>query len=116
MEALQRAITEAPKEVQIGSSDAVRQTTWGIADKMRQRAPVRTGTLLTSIEARVPVLRGLNGSVEINGDAFYWRFIEYGTVNMSARPFIRPSGEEEQNPFIERLRDVGTRLVRLWAN
>ena len=89
MEALQRAIVEAPKETKRGCSDAVRQTTWGIADKMRKRVPVRTGTLLTSIEARVPVQTGLTGRVEIDGDAYYWRFLEYGTVNMAARPFIR---------------------------
>lgn len=116
MEALQRAIVEAPKEAKRGASDAVRQTTWAIADKMRQRAPVRSGTLLSSIDARVPVLTGLTGSVEINGDAYYWRFLEYGTVNMRARPFIRPSGEEEQNPFIERLRDVGNNIMRAWRD
>jgi HK97 gp10 family phage protein len=24
-------------------------------------------------------------------DAFYWRFLEFGTVKMAARPFMRPA-------------------------
>jgi HK97 gp10 family phage protein len=26
-----------------------------------------------------------------NGDAFYWRFVEFGTARMSAQPFMRPA-------------------------
>lgn len=115
IESLKRAVTESPKELKRWSSDAVRQSTWAIADKMRKRAPVRSGTLLSSIDARVPVATGLTGRVFIEGDAFYWRFLEYGTVKMTARPFVRPAAEEESNPYIERFRDVGRKLERFWS-
>lgn len=31
------------------------------------------------------------GSDNPGGDTFYWRFIEFGTSKMSARPFMRPA-------------------------
>ena len=30
------------------------------------------------------------------GDTFYWRFLEFGTQNMAARPFMRPALEANQ--------------------
>jgi len=35
-------------------------------------------------------LQGL-GSKNPGGDTFYWRFIEFGTENISAKPFMRPA-------------------------
>jgi HK97 gp10 family phage protein len=115
MDALKRAVTESPKELKRWSSDAVRQSTWAIADKMRRRAPVRSGTLLTSIDAKVPVSTGLIGRVEIQGDAFYWRFLEYGTIHMKARPFVRPAAEEESNVFVGRFSTIARQLERFWS-
>lgn len=116
MDALKRAITESPKELKRWSSDAVRQSTWAIADKMRRRVPVgETGTLLGAIEAKVPVQTGLTANVNINGDAFYWRFLEYGTVKMAARPFARPAAEEESNAYIGRFTEVGRKLEQFWG-
>ncbi|MBJ9954370.1 hypothetical protein I5735_15155, partial [Acinetobacter baumannii] len=31
------------------------------------------------------------------GDTFYWRFLEFGTQNMIARPFMRPSLQNNVN-------------------
>lgn len=115
MDALKRAVTESPKELKRWSSDAVRQSTWSIADKMRRRVPVREGVLLGSIEAKVPVATGLTGNVSISGDAFYWRFLEYGTVKMTARPFVRPATEEESNPYIARFAEIARRLESFWS-
>jgi HK97 gp10 family phage protein len=33
------------------------------------------------------------GKKGVNRDAYYFRFVEFGTVKMSARPFIRPAFE-----------------------
>lgn len=32
-----------------------------------------------------------SGKENPGGDTFYWRFLEFGTVKMSARPFMRPA-------------------------
>lgn len=39
------------------------------------------------------ILRKANKTVRVIGDAYYWRFVELGTVKMKARPFMRPAFE-----------------------
>ena len=39
-----------------------------------------------------------------NLDAFYWRFVEFGTVNMAARPFMRPAFEAKKYEAVEAIR------------
>jgi HK97 gp10 family phage protein len=117
MDALKRAVTEAPQELRRHGSDAVRDTTNAVADRMRRRVSAfsKTGTLLQEIEAKVPVRSGLMGTVSIGPDAFYWRFIEYGTRYLAARPFVRPSTEEEADPYIGRWQEVARKLERWWG-
>jgi HK97 gp10 family phage protein len=111
MEALQRAIRTAPEAVKVGSQDAVAKTSFAVAQRARSLVPVATGTLKSLIASSI---HGLAGRVGFSDDqrAFYWRFVEYGTVKMSARPFMRPAAEAEERDFIERMRAVGTRLER----
>lgn len=33
-------------------------------------------------------------------DAYYWRFVEFGTSNMAARPFMRPAFEAKKNEAV----------------
>lgn len=37
-------------------------------------------------------------------DAYYWRFVEFGTVKMAARPFLRPAFEAKKLDAIEAIR------------
>jgi HK97 gp10 family phage protein len=70
-------------------------------DKVRESAPVRTGKLKRGTVATVArrsetpgeVVAGVKVSAPRNQkDApFYWKFIELGTRNMAADPFIRPT-------------------------
>lgn len=70
-------------------------------DKVRESAPVRTGKLKRGTVATVArrsetpgeVVAGVKVSAPRNQkDApFYWKFIELGTRNMVAAPFIRPT-------------------------
>jgi len=117
MEALKRAVTEAPKELRRHMSAAIRASTNAVADEMRRFASehAQSGALLQSIEAKVPAsATGLSASVEINREAYHWIFLEYGTVRMSARPFIRPAAERETPRFLARVDNVGTLLERFW--
>lgn len=50
-------------------------------------APVDTGRLRNSL--RVERVEGNGWRVSVNVD--YWNFPEYGTVNMAATPYLRPS-------------------------
>ena len=70
-------------------------------DKVRTSAPVRTGKLKRGIVATVArrsetpgeVVAGVKVSApRRQKDApFYWKFLELGTRNMVAQPFIRPT-------------------------
>ena len=115
MDALKRAVTETPKRLRELSSGAVRETVHRISDRMRRTAPHQSGTLLTSIESDVAARTGVTGKVIIKSDAFYWRFLEYGTIHMAARPFVRPAAESESAPFINRFREVARILDREWG-
>ena len=78
---------------------------WGgvWADEMRAVVPVASGKLRDSIEQVEP------GGITF-GDAFYWRFLEYGTSKMSPKPFIRPTMKRVRTPA---RKDAGTRAVNL---
>lgn len=44
------------------------------------------------------------------GDAFWWHFLEYGTVKMSPRPFIRPAMKKIRTPA---RKDAAERAISL---
>lgn len=58
-----------------------------IAAEAAARAPVSTGTLRSSIEAKIS-----EGNVGIYM-AWYGRFVEHGTVKTAPRPFMVPAAE-----------------------
>lgn len=109
MDALKGAISRSPERAIAHASDAIALSTFAIANRVRAMAPRDTGRLQSSITS---VTRGLNGSVSVQGDAYYWRFQEYGTSNRPARPFIRPATEEETPVFEQRIRAIGSKLER----
>ena len=41
----------------------------------------------------------------VEGEAFYWRFVEFGTSKMPARPFLRPAFESKKNQAVETIRN-----------
>lgn len=41
-----------------------------------------------------------------NRDAYYWRFVEFGTAKMSARPFLRPAFEATKVRAVETIAAV----------
>lgn len=46
-------------------------------------------------------------------DAFYWRFVEFGTQKMAARPFLRPAFETKKLEAIEAIKQyLAARIPR----
>lgn len=96
--------------------DATRAAATIFKDEAVKRAPVRTGKLKKNLV--VITQRDRNGNitsgVHVRGrnprtgnsdnamkasnsrNAFYWRFVELGTSNMAAVPFIRPAYDARQ--------------------
>jgi HK97 gp10 family phage protein len=42
---------------------------------------------------------------EVQGPAYYWRFLEFGTKKMQARPFLRPALVSNQQAAINAIRE-----------
>jgi HK97 gp10 family phage protein len=111
-ESTRRALVAAPERARVHASSAVAASTFAITQRSRSLVPIDTGRLKSAIGSS-RVVSGLQGSVGITDrEAFYWRFVEFGTRRMSARPFFRPAAEQERNVFIQRMRDIGPSLER----
>ena len=79
-----------------------------------------TGLPLTRIVYIVFVRSGKSrqsvGKKQRNLDAYYWRFVEFGTSKMGARPFMRPAFESSKDEALilqaENLRIGALNLVK----
>ncbi|MBP8101801.1 MAG: hypothetical protein KDG56_14715 [Ottowia sp.] len=40
----------------------------------------------------------------LSQDAWYWRFVEFGTVKMSAKPFLRPAFEGKKMEAVDAIK------------
>ena|SRR5687767_5242364 len=113
LEALHRAMLEMPELVRDRLKDVIARATFRLGNAIKTSAPRgETGTLQRSITWRAS---GLTGRVEIGIDAFYWHYLEYGTVKLPARPFIRPAGEAEQPLFERDVIGVGRAIEQRWS-
>ena len=50
------------------------------------------------------IVRRAGMKLGIQGDAYYWRFVEFGTAKMPAHPFLRPAFEAQKMAAIEKFR------------
>lgn len=48
--------------------------------------------------------RGVKDKAGRSLDAYYWRFVEFGTSKMAARPFLRPAFEAKKMAAVEAIR------------
>lgn len=92
------------------SAHVVRGSCARIVYRAKALAPVDTGALRRSITYRLQGTRGYVGctavpmptgdrSRRIWGPAYYWRFVEFGTRYVTAKPFFRPAAEAERGRF-----------------
>lgn len=109
-EATKRAFAAVPELAKSYAEDVVAKSTFAVGQRAQALAPVRTGKLRASIAASSS---GLNGRVGlISKDAYYWRFVEFGTVRIPARPFFRPAAEAEADPYVRAMAAIGPRIER----
>ena len=77
----------------------LREATRAVANELKEevvsRAPVRRGKLRRNVHIRGVNPDTGNSDNTMKADnprnAFYWRFVEMGTVNMPPHPFVRPA-------------------------
>lgn len=127
---LQEALNQLPEKIQgrpvrsaVGAAAKV------VMDEARRRVPVDSGQLKKAIyrgrsrsmSARgketyvVAVRKGkakyantqknrrlnrVGKNYQTRGEAYYWRFLEFGTAKMPARPFLRPAFESKKEEAV----------------
>lgn len=101
----------------------------GTAESIKENIAVRFSTRMFrstgNVGFRVGVLGGARapatavgelkgaGSRNPGGDTFYWRFIEFGTESISARPFMRPAlSQNVDNAIAEFVKQYGPAIDR----
>jgi HK97 gp10 family phage protein len=90
----------APRVARNVNRSAIHAVANEIRNEAKIKAPRQTGTLKKGIKSRrrrprnpdkpysdVYVTAGKN----VRNDAFYWRFVEYGTQTQAPRPFFQPA-------------------------
>lgn len=121
LEKLQQKLEkEFPREAAKEGRALLKKAATELRGKIKNAAPIDEGDLRRSIY--VKVLRDKLGEPHAadvrvrtggkaqkkNRDGFYWRFIEYGTKKMNARPFVAPT--------IERFRPVLDRYFKQYRD
>jgi len=51
----------------------------------------------------------------LSQDAWYWRFIEFGTRKMAARPFLRPALESRRREAVDAMKERLTQRIEMEA-
>ena len=100
-----RALRSAAKELQTALIAAAPRGTGDAQSENRRRY----GQLFKNI--RVREARALRNNTVVmtvsSGDAFWARFLEFGTVRMKAKPWFRPVWDRMQNRLVS---GIGTQL------
>ena len=105
MEAVWRNVNEVRLEIQGLMDDVAKEGAEMIAADARAKVKVKTGTLKRQIEVKTSKFKD-GGYIVIaqgpkNYDKFYASFVEAGTHNMPAQPYMRPAVKKNR-PLIQR--------------
>lgn len=100
MDELVRKLKALPEIVEAASRAAVKAETEEAADDMRAGAPFETGELRRGINAEFDP-RTITGRAV--STASYSTFVEDGTSDTAAQPFVQPAAERARRRFPERV-------------
>mgnify|MGYP000959193211 CR=1 FL=1 len=96
---------ELTKSLRAELAKVVRETAFAIEADAKQRAPVDTGALRSSIQADVKDAETLL-QAEVAVGVEYGPYVELGTVHQSAQPFLTPAVEAQRQPFEQRIAEA----------
>ncbi len=132
LDELLRALERLPRELAAKNGGPVRSALFQagkvIREEARRRAPQgKTGNLKRAVRMRrernpranghaeqyiIDVRTGRKGSGKAN-QAYYWRFVEFGTRKAAARPFLRPAFEAKKREAVDVFQRVLDRRIQL---
>lgn len=117
--ALLQTLKQFPKNIQRNvMSGAVRAGAAVIRNEAKARVPKRTGNLKKSIivmkrksEGYGVIRYSVTPSKKGKHSGWYAHFIEFGTVNQSAKPFLRPALDAKQGEALQASQDYITKRI-----
>lgn len=62
---------------------------------------VRRSARRSVLQAGGTVRQAQQSAIRDDRDAYYWRFVEFGTSKMPARPFLRPAFESQKEKAVQ---------------
>ena len=146
LEQLKKALNQLPVEIQQRSlRSAVSAGAKVVVDAAIAKAPTDTGSLKKAIyryrsrsasgtgretyyvgvrkgkkayadTARNRRLNRVGKKYTVQGEAYYWRFLEFGTAKMQARPFLRPAFEGSRTKILDVMKQRLGKSIQDQAN
>lgn len=118
-EAIKTLEETLPREAHNLSAQAVQAVATKVRNEIRRETPKgKTGELRKSVAAKRNRARNNKASSDVyfKADGWYWKFLEYGTVKMKARPWVNPIVERMAPKIPDMFREeLGKKLERLMA-
>ena len=96
--ALRRDLARIPRQVAEAAQTAVMAAADAVADDARTQAPVLTGALRDSITVQTD-----EPDVVVDARADYAGYVEFGTSDAPAQPFLGPAVETERTKLLNRI-------------
>ena len=101
--ALVKRLRGLPAKLQVKINEEVAKSTVRVQRDARRSVAVDTGRLRSSIRFDIS---GDGQIGEIFTEVEYAAFIEFGTVNTDARPYLFPAWNQERPKFIKKISDI----------
>lgn len=102
---------EAKRRAPLGETGNLRKAIYRYRSRSQSRdgketflVAVRKGKAKYADTARNRRLRRVGKTYQTAGEAFYWRFLEFGTKYIAARPFLRPAFESKKNEALDTIK------------
>ena len=97
----------------INASEALMPLAKRIAESAKSKAPVAEGYPNSGYLRDHIVASEIENGVQIESQAGYSLFVEFGTVNMAAEPFLRPAIDEQSRNLDDVVADINKQLEGL---
>lgn len=101
------------RDVPLSLAEATLEAAVVLADEAKRAAPRQTGRLVSSIGAEPYNADGDSAASQVIVKEFYARFLEYGTVKMAARPFLRSSADRKEKEISSIIARAVERRVKI---
>jgi len=115
MATLKSDLSKIAGRMSVATSEALMQTAEDIYQISQQLVPVDTGALKASGSTDITQIKnGLATKVAIgygNDDVEYAKYVEYGTSNMEAQPFLTPAFVRAEEIMTVRMKEAAERAI-----